>query len=91
MPAFDGGGDFVWIGDPLDGFRIGVVIFEKPVDGGLEIDDRTEDATLEATLRQGGEEPSTALSQEAEVRVKWKIHRGWRASHWRTAGCLWAA
>jgi hypothetical protein len=57
MPAFDGGDDFVWIGDPLDGFRIGVVVFEKPVDGGLEIDDRTEDATLEATLRQGGEEP----------------------------------
>jgi hypothetical protein len=57
MPAFDGGGDFGWIGDPLEGFRIGVVVFEKPVDGGLEIDDRTEDAMLEATLRQGGEEP----------------------------------
>jgi hypothetical protein len=24
--------------------------------------------------------PSTALSQEAEVGVKWKIQRGWRAS-----------
>src|SRR5271170_282498 len=35
--------------------------------------------------------PSTALSQLAEVGVKWKVHRGWRASHWRTAGCLWAA
>jgi hypothetical protein len=35
--AFGGGDDFVWIGDPLEGFRIGVVVFEKPVDSGLEI------------------------------------------------------
>jgi hypothetical protein len=25
--------------------------------------------------------PSTALSQDAEVGVKWKTKRGWRASH----------
>ena len=25
--------------------------------------------------------PSTALSHEHEVGVKWKVHRGWRASH----------
>ena len=30
--------------------------------------------------------PSTALSQDAEVGVKWKLQWGWRASHWRT---LW--
>ena len=35
--------------------------------------------------------PSTALSQEQEVGVKWKAKRGWRSSHWRTLGCLWAA
>src|SRR5512132_3585312 len=33
--------------------------------------------------------PSTALSQEAEVGVKWKVQRGWRASQARTLGCLW--
>jgi hypothetical protein len=33
--------------------------------------------------------PSTALSQDADVGVKWKVHRGWRASHLRTFGCLW--
>ena len=65
MPAFDGGGDFVWIGDPLEGFRIGVVVFEKPVDGGLEIDDRTEDATLEATLRQGAEDPLDRIERRS--------------------------
>src|SRR5215831_6264521 len=32
---------------------------------------------------------STALSQEAEVGVKWKIQRGCRASQANTLGCLW--
>jgi hypothetical protein len=35
--------------------------------------------------------PSTALSQEAEVGVKWNVQRGWRASHFRTSGCLFEA
>ena len=34
---------------------------------------------------------STALSQEQEVGVKWKVQRGWRASQARTFGCLWVA
>src|SRR4051812_48922235 len=36
-------------------------------------------------------QPSTALSQEAEVGVKWKWKRGCRTSHARTFGCLWVA
>jgi hypothetical protein len=32
--------------------------------------------------------PSTALSQEHEVGVKWKTKRGWRSSQARTLGCL---
>jgi hypothetical protein len=39
---------------------------QEAVDGGLEIDDRAEDAAFEAAPGQ----PSTALSQEAEVGVK---------------------
>src|SRR5271169_236349 len=35
--------------------------------------------------------PSTALSQDADVGVKWKVQRGCRASHRRTFGCLWVA
>ena len=31
---------------------------------------------------------STAFSQEPEVGVKWKVQRGWRASHACTFGCL---
>ena len=76
MPAPDGGDDFVGIGDPLEGFGLSVVVVEEAVDGGLKIDDRTEDATLQPALAQCGEEPSTALSHEAEVGVKWKVQRG---------------
>ena len=31
----DGGDDFVGVGDPLERLRVGVVIFEEAVDGGL--------------------------------------------------------
>jgi hypothetical protein len=31
---------------------------------------------------------STAFSHEPEVGVKWKIHRGWRASNCRALGCF---
>ncbi len=32
---------------------------------------------------------STALSQEHEVGVKWKVQRGWRSSQASTLACLW--
>ena len=32
--------------------------------------------------------PSTALSHDAEVGVKWKVQRGWRASQLRDLGVL---
>src|SRR5262249_5700303 len=35
--------------------------------------------------------PSTALTQEQEVGVKWKVKRGCRASQAVTFGCLWVA
>jgi hypothetical protein len=34
---------------------------------------------------------STALSQDAEVGVKWNVQRGWRVSQASTLGCLWVA
>jgi hypothetical protein len=35
--------------------------------------------------------PSTALIQEADVGVKWKVKRSCRPSHSTTLGCLWVA
>ena len=46
---------------------------------------------LRRRLVRTAKKPSTALSHDAEVGVKWNVQRGWRASHRRTVGCLWAA
>ena len=88
MPSFDGGDNFVWIGDPSEGFGMGVVIVEEAIDRGLEVGDGSEDSRLRRRLARVAKKPSTALSQEAEVGVKWKVHRGLRANHWRTTVCL---
>ena len=50
MPAFDGGDDFVGIGGPYEGFGLGIGLCDEAVDGGLEIDDGSEDATLQSSL-----------------------------------------
>ncbi len=47
VPPSDSGDDFVGILCPDEGLRIVVGVFEEAVDGGLEIDDRVEDAALE--------------------------------------------
>src|SRR5436309_5876886 len=56
MPALDGDDDFVGIGGPGEGLWVVVGLIEEAVDGGLEVDDRAEYATLEAALGQLGEE-----------------------------------
>ena len=56
MPSSDGGDDFVWIGDPGEGPWIAVGLGEEAVDGGLKVDDRSEDAALQAAFGQLGEE-----------------------------------
>jgi hypothetical protein len=68
MPAFDDGDDFVGICDPLEGFCAGVVVVKEAVDCGLEIDHGLEDARLRRRLVRVAKKPSTALSQEAEVK-----------------------
>ena len=56
MPSFDGGDNFVWIGDPLEGFGMGVVIVEEAIDRGLEVGDGSEDSAFEAAFGEGCEE-----------------------------------
>src|SRR5271155_2627331 len=56
MPASDGGDDFVGIGDPLEGFGMGVVIVEEAVDGGLQVGHGSEDAAFEAAFGEDCEE-----------------------------------
>jgi hypothetical protein len=91
FPAFDSGEDAVGICGPDEGFWFGIGFQDEAVDGGLEIADGSEDAANEPPLVSLAKKVSTALSQDAEVGVKWKVQRGCRASHSRTLGCLWVA
>ncbi len=56
VPTFDGGDDCGGICGPPEGLGIGVVLVEEAVDGGLQIDDRAEDAAFQPPLGELGEE-----------------------------------
>ena len=92
MPSSDGGDDFVGIGDPLERLRLGVVIVEETIDGGLKVGDGSEDDALEAALGQDCEEALDGV--EPRGRSRGEVERParmMRASQRRTAGYLWAA
>ena len=50
MPTFDSGDDFVWVCGPCEGLWRLVCLCDEAVDGGLEIDDGSEDAALQTSL-----------------------------------------
>jgi hypothetical protein len=56
VPSFDRDDNFVWIGGPCKGFGVVVMLGEEAVDGGLEVDNRVEDAALQTALGEPGEE-----------------------------------
>src|SRR5882672_6816594 len=56
MPACGGGGDFVGIGGSYAGLCLQVVVDDEAVDGRLQIDDALENAALETTPGEDGEE-----------------------------------
>lgn len=56
MPAFDGGNDGVGIFGPGKWLWRLVVLGEVSIDGGLKVNDASEDAALEPTLCEDGEE-----------------------------------
>ena len=87
MPSFDGGDHFVWIGDPFEGFRMGVVIIEETIDRGLEVGDGLENAVFEAAFDEGCEETFNGVEPGGRGRVKWNPI-GIARNHWRTTGCL---
>ena len=71
----DGDHDCVGISDSLEELGLGVVVFEEPIDRRLEVDG-SEDAALETHFVRVAKKRSTALSQEADVGVKWNVQRG---------------
>ena len=56
-------------GGPDERLGVGVVLGEVAVDRGLQIDQRMEDAAVEAAPGQWEKKVSTAFSQEPEVGV----------------------
>jgi len=56
VPSFHGSDDFVWVGCPCKGFGVFVGFGHEAIDGGLEINERVEDAAFEPSAGQGGEE-----------------------------------
>jgi hypothetical protein len=65
VPTFDGGDDVVGVRGPDERLGLPVVLGEVAVDGGLEMDDGMKDATLEAALRQFGEETFDGVEPRA--------------------------
>jgi len=57
VPSLDGGDDFVGVGGPCEGLRVGVGLGDEAVDGGLHIDDGVEDTALQSTPAEFGEKP----------------------------------
>jgi hypothetical protein len=49
-PSFHGGDDFLWAFGPPEWSRVAVVLGEKAIAGGLQFDDGSEHAALEASL-----------------------------------------
>src|SRR3546814_16214589 len=70
MPASDGGDDGVGIGGPGEGLGFGVVLAHEAVDGGLEVDDGVEDAALEPSPGELGEEASDSIELGAGGRCE---------------------
>lgn len=87
----DGSEEAIGVGGPGEGLGVLVMLGDKAVGGGLEVDERGEDATLEAGRGECREEalhrvePRRAGGREVEGPA------GWRASQARTLGCLWVA
>lgn len=57
MLSSDSGDDLIWIGTPGEGSGLLIMLLGEAVDGSLKVDDGVEDAVLEATTGQFGEEP----------------------------------
>jgi hypothetical protein len=67
-----------------EGLGLGVGLGEEAVGRGLQHAQRGEHVRLRRLLVRLAKKPSTALSQEAEAGVKWKVQRRCRSNHART-------
>ena len=71
-PAVHLADDGIGVGGPHEGFGIVIGLAQEAVDGGLQIGDALKTPRCSRRRVSLAKKPSTALSQEAEVGVKWK-------------------
>jgi hypothetical protein len=64
----DSSHEFIWIGSPGEWVGITVCLCDEAFDGDLQINDRLEDAALEATLRKFGEKSFNCIEPGARSR-----------------------
>jgi hypothetical protein len=77
VPSSDGGDDFVRVLGPSEGSWISVGFGEEALDGGLQFNDGSEDATFESSLRQLDEITFDGIEPRCGgVGVKWNVQRG---------------
>ena len=70
---------------------MGIVILDVSVDCGLELDDASKDAALEASLCEGGEEALDGVEPRGAGRGEVEGDAGMPVKPVITLGCLWAA
>jgi hypothetical protein len=76
VPTRDLGDDTVGVGAPDEGLGALVVLVQRAVDRGLEVDQRGKAPRCRRRRVRLAKKVSIALSQEQEVGVKWKVQRG---------------
>jgi hypothetical protein len=62
FPAFDNGEDAAWIGGPDEGFWIGIGLYDEVVNVGLEVVDRSKDATHETPMNRACQRHTTGFA-----------------------------
>jgi hypothetical protein len=69
VPTPDGGDDLIGIGGPDEGLGSVISLGEKAIDGGLEIDQRSQHTAFEPSLAELGEEALDGVEPEADFSV----------------------
>lgn len=87
----DSGEDSAGIGFPDEWLRVFVVVVEEPIDGGLQVGDRVENAALQPTLGERGKEPFDGIDPRTRCRREVEREPRCRRSYRMTLGCLWVA
>jgi hypothetical protein len=89
VPASDGGDDLIGIGGPDEGFGVIVRLSNEAFDRALEIDEGSEDAALETSLAQLGEEALDSIEPGDRFRRVVEDETGMAFKPTPHLGCLW--